>query len=529
MRTNKVETIKARERIPQSHKAKAIAVALVLGLPVFALVGTSPATAHAADAAYDNHVWLGAVYDGTSAQVHLLEVDVIVPTGLPDSFDSYFQVLSIWDDSNTLIQIALNAWLGEWQITYAALECDGTGLTQSGMGLTPGLYYHLAMEISGGWITYSVSRFGTTLWNSQWETGGSYFRMEKLSTCPGYASQPGLTLWEEIYKLHDQARPEWNLYFLNVEADSTTVSDWDEDIHGNFAGLAIEDQPDPLIIFGDGSEVGDGNEIGDVSIWNEWFALYSKYSPGWTQTQGVTYSSDETAMVLRLNADSEWSLDCTSDCDVDITAESWPNNWGINLDPATDTPEVDVGWEFSFPSNAPIGNYEVVFLTKRDGTAPYSLLRFVIHIEAPQPSTGSPGCIPEGTEILTPTGDVPVESLDPQDDVLAWDFTLNEHTTVDWAFEGQTLEAYGLDINDGELQIPGWGQRIYTQTEGGTGWVNDARDLQMGDLVFDAREGNWIEVGSITPLDSAEYLCGLYTSGVNNFIANGILVGGWTA
>lgn len=79
-------------------------------------------------------------------------------------------------------------------------------------------------------------------------------------------------------------------------------------------------------------------------------------------------------------------------------------------------------------------------------------------------------------------------------------------------------------INNGLLVVTPWDQPIYARNETYTGWIKDPLNLTIGWQMFSPLLGGWI------PVTNSEYEFGSYwvqdikTTGLDNFIANGILL-----
>ncbi len=126
--------------------------------------------------------------------------------------------------------------------------------------------------------------------------------------------------------------------------------------------------------------------------------------------------------------------------------------------------------------------------------------------------------------ILTDQGYVKVQKLETNDTLVGYDLQNQTRVNLSLVSIDESRQSYLVGINDGALLLTAIDQPIYAITSAGMGWVQDPVNLVVGDLVFDADQGQWIEVSSLTPMEKETTVYDLKTSGPNNFIANGLLL-----
>ncbi|MGA8511597.1 MAG: Hint domain-containing protein, partial [Thermoplasmata archaeon] len=134
------------------------------------------------------------------------------------------------------------------------------------------------------------------------------------------------------------------------------------------------------------------------------------------------------------------------------------------------------------------------------------------------------GCVAGGTPILTPKGYVPIQKLAIGSTLVG--FNLSSGKTIDekLLYANSTLSTDLIRINAGLLTITSADQPIYIANSSYVGWLIDPRNLTSADLIFDPVNGFWIQVWSIQHLEKPTKVYDVVTSGLNNFIGDGVLL-----
>jgi hypothetical protein len=123
-------------------------------------------------------------------------------------------------------------------------------------------------------------------------------------------------------------------------------------------------------------------------------------------------------------------------------------------------------------------------------------------------------CVAEGSRIATPAGDVPVESLDIGDVVVAVDLETGRRVRTR-IHVIQSHHSPVIEIND-RLRVTG-GHPLYSRR----GWT-EAADLRTGDVLRGA-EGQWIPIVCIRDIDAMYRVFDLSVGAPHNFLVEGFL------
>jgi hypothetical protein len=449
--------------------------------------------------------------------------------------DYYYLLVSAYDDAGYFNQIGLTAFEGYWYVTWDSVDCNNGGPFDATADLL-GAYssYYFAMEIDSGVVTFSVSTgSGTEFWSHSESGRGDVFLLEN-PTSTACGSKDGFTVWEEMFRVHDQKVPTANFQFRYLEVDETPVDheDWDTPYEDDRQSTpSTPNEPLPLVLFGDASGLQDGM----ITIYNQWFWLrcttdcYNLRGP-----PGVDF--DDVHLQVHSHP-SEWATNCETTCDVSLNVLDRPSDWTIDLSTESDTPPFELYVDIDTPSSADEGGYEFGIQVEQ-GSGYRHTVWMHVSLGDDWSVDNDGGCVVAGTLVETSSGQVDVSSLNIQDAVSSWDvstegISMSEVVQGTWQFVGETLEVQGLAINDNAIIMPARGQSIYRVSFDGSdwieGWIDDARDLNPGDFIFNGHEQQWDLVESVGIVGSIEMLCNLGTSGPNNFVANGYLVGGYVA
>jgi hypothetical protein len=137
---------------------------------------------------------------------------------------------------------------------------------------------------------------------------------------------------------------------------------------------------------------------------------------------------------------------------------------------------------------------------------------------------GGGGCVALGTPILTATGYRQVQDLAIGERVIG--YNLSDGQLVPLTLEGDHSSwVNAVEVVDrGLLVVTPTDQPVFIKNATFTGWVRDPQNLSVGDWLFNPVAGNWTFVYSIALRSAHIKVFDVVTSGVNTFIANGLLL-----
>jgi hypothetical protein len=138
---------------------------------------------------------------------------------------------------------------------------------------------------------------------------------------------------------------------------------------------------------------------------------------------------------------------------------------------------------------------------------------------------GGGGCINSGTAIPTPSGYVQVQDLRAGDSIYGYN-TETSSLVSETVRNTTSNTSYAMvDVNNGELITTVYNQPLYVVNSTFTGWLRDPQNLTVGDLLWNALNGTWVPIGSLT------YLSGQYTvydvaatGAPDNYVAHSLLI-----
>lgn len=129
-----------------------------------------------------------------------------------------------------------------------------------------------------------------------------------------------------------------------------------------------------------------------------------------------------------------------------------------------------------------------------------------------------------GTLILTPNGYVPVQTLQSGQEIVEYSLANGTLVTGTFISANATSVTSVLDINEGLLFVTPTDQPIYIHNSSYTGWLRNPQNLTLSDSLFDPVTGEWIHVTSLGVVYRTVLVYDVDTSGLNNFIAHGVLL-----
>jgi hypothetical protein len=147
-----------------------------------------------------------------------------------------------------------------------------------------------------------------------------------------------------------------------------------------------------------------------------------------------------------------------------------------------------------------------------------------VNLYAPHCQDNGGGCVAYGTPILTPSGYVRVQNLAAGDAVVEFNVSSGRFTRGTFLSGNTTTVNTLIDVNGGLLYMTPTDQPIFIYNSTFQGWLRDPQNLTTQDEIFDPVTDTWINVTSISAVHHNTTVYDVQTSGLNSFIANGILL-----
>jgi hypothetical protein len=179
----------------------------------------------------------GADYNGQSTTATTVSVTISVPHSGPARNDSYYVLVSIFDDSpaHWYDQIGLTPFYSQahddWGISYAQMGTCGTvpnalGAVDPNGQLNPGFAYVFEMSLGGGYLTYTVTTptGAPIIWTLSVPDAATHFDVQSVDTC--YNANDGYTDYEEVYNVTNQPVPNWDFNFTHNLAGGSAAGPW---------------------------------------------------------------------------------------------------------------------------------------------------------------------------------------------------------------------------------------------------------------------------------------------------------------
>lgn len=424
-----------------------------------------------------------------------------MPSDTAPSGDFYYVLDSIWDSAGSYDQIGIASDNGVWGWVWSWTSyCAGTYyFTTDGYTLSQGASYAFRMQdFSNGSVEfqlyYQYVQSGDLLATHWAHTGGTYFLEQSSYSCSGN-SYYDYTDYEEVYSLAQQNVPNWSFAFMGNLANGASVTSW--------AQMYVN-SPSAIYSLNSGSDVTVANQ----GWWLNFFGNVVSASP------------DE---VITLPAEVQ-TLSCalTGYCqNTDPSTNSAPSGWSTSYSPTSGTPTF--WFNVTVHVGASTGTYYVDFKTTNQYVYSvfygyYTTFRMQFDVRS------GGGCVAYGTPILTPTGYVPVQQLASGSLVEEYDIGSGSLVTGALLYSNASQATTLTDVNAGLLYLTPTDQPVYVRNATFTGWLLDPQNLTVGDQVFDAQNGSWISVTSVQTVHRHIQVYDVVTSGLNDFIANGILL-----
>ena len=134
------------------------------------------------------------------------------------------------------------------------------------------------------------------------------------------------------------------------------------------------------------------------------------------------------------------------------------------------------------------------------------------------------GCVAWGTPILTPSGYVAVQKLEPGDSIIEYNLTTHATTTGTFLSANTTRVTQIIDVNDGWLRLTPTDQPLYIRNASFVGWLHNPQDLTTADSIFDPATGSWVQVTSLSLIHTHTVVYDVKDKGEHDYIANGALL-----
>lgn len=205
-------------------------------------------------------------------------------------------------------------------------------------------------------------------------------------------------------------------------------------------------------------------------------------------------------------------------CEATPTLFESPKGWTVAVSSPAAFPPYEVALETEIPGDASPGSYDIV-VGVADGVYDYTTFRITVSLGFPL------GGIAPGTLVRTPLGYVPVEKLRVGDVLMSYDPIGNRPVYVQLVSADRVWESVLLSVNDGRLLVTPFNQPIYVQSGTFTGWIQNPRDLHVGDSIFNAAPDRWVPIQSLDYRYGRAKVYSLTTDWMGTFLANGLLVG----
>jgi len=121
-------------------------------------------------------------------------------------------------------------------------------------------------------------------------------------------------------------------------------------------------------------------------------------------------------------------------------------------------------------------------------------------------------------------GTIPASRVAAGDQVLGYDPSSGQVVTETVVSNVKTRVGMVIEFNGGMLTTTPHNQPIYVRNGGFIGWIRDPMNISIGSQVYLPLDDEWVEITSATYLVGSFRVNDIQTSGLNNYIANGVLV-----
>ena len=121
-------------------------------------------------------------------------------------------------------------------------------------------------------------------------------------------------------------------------------------------------------------------------------------------------------------------------------------------------------------------------------------------------------------------GTIPASRVAAGDQVLGYDPSSGQVVTETVVSNVKTRVGMVIEFNGGMLTTTPLDQPIYVRDGNFTGWIKDPMNISIGSQVYLPLDNEWVEITSATYMVGSFHVNDIRTSGLNNFIANGLLV-----
>lgn len=167
----------------------------------------------------NNHVYLGAVYQGATERVNEISAVVEFGNGRNLAHSTYYVVLSAWDSNGSYDQVGISSIRGHFFAAYSHTETVSGILNyeydSEWFPISPGLYT-IGLKANRGWVTFSLDSYSITVF-----TGANYIIVSPYQYV-GNRSYTGLSVYEEIYGFNGML-PGISFNFSKIFISSTGI------------------------------------------------------------------------------------------------------------------------------------------------------------------------------------------------------------------------------------------------------------------------------------------------------------------
>jgi hypothetical protein len=476
---------------------------------------------------FSGHYYEGSDWDSADPyydEVSTVKVNITTPQSNPLSTgDFYYVLLSIWDSSSSYDQIGFDAYRGVWGVVWSwNPECSSTYIfANDAFTLTPNTEYTFSMSVaSGGYVDYDVyeDEYGsqTLVFSHSNQTGAAWFAAGSTWTCSGGVTAYDYTDYEEIWSTSNQNFPDFDFHFTGNSL--TPYSCKTKGCPGSWNVFTLAPSgysfptgvPTPVAISG-----------GSTYIENEWFNESVTPGPGlWTLGIGQVEGYEAVGSVA-----GEVEQVCTSSCDTSsasISKYSGPSGWTYKFNATTGSFAFHWDVEMEIPCCQNAGSYTITIEAISSGTEAF--VQFIVTLTAASSGGGGGGCVALGTQIMTPGGYQIVQNLRVGESVVGYNFSTNLLVSLTLLGLNSTLSSPLVVINNGMLTLTATDQPVYAKNTTFQGWILNPDQLQVGAFVWDPVTTEWIAVTSMSEITHDVRVYDVVTSGINDFIANGVLL-----
>jgi hypothetical protein len=453
-----------------------------------------------------------------------VQTDFSVPQDNAISGNNFQVFLGTYDNHNGYDEVGMASLNGKWGFFYSAGNpyCGGVSSENyNDYSLVEGQSYtfEISINVAASTMTFSVNALDTqTSFASYTEsTPATAFDLNNLATCsgdPGYLL-PGWTTAEYVGpdsgNVFGTPIPIWNFVFSNskycigatcygvpVSSLGSYYSPWAPNWLSSTDGS-------PEVTF-------TGSTPAVVHVSNQFYSM--------SESANQIYVSPGSRGTITESLTVAYSI-CNQGCTVSLAPyTTLPSGVTVTFSPTSGTVPVSSTVTVSASSTYSGTPWIGIGATAAGLDPPgYTTAGFELVV-----SGSGGGCVATGTPILTTTGYVQVQKLKLGSQVLGYNLSSGSFMklTLQWANVSTVSQI--LEINGGLLNVTSTNQPVYMENSSFVGWLRDPINLAIGDFIFNPVKNNWIPITNLSLMMVKIKVFDVVTNGLNNFIANGILL-----